>query len=83
MHQQERATFYNDMCTSIEAKTSPLLRKVYECPYTSLHLLKVLVPSQESRRQQILIKILLSFTIVTTYLHTGIVTVTTAVAYNI
>ena len=26
MHQQERATFYNDMCTSIKAKASPLPR---------------------------------------------------------
>ena len=89
MHQQERETFYNFKCTSIKAKISPLLSEVYiEMSLLSevyiemslfvgyLHLLKVLVPSQESRKQQILIKFLLSFIIVTMYLHKGIVNVT-------
>ena len=51
MHQQERETFYNNTCTSIKAKINPLLRKVYVSLFVGyLHLLKVLVPSQESRK---------------------------------
>lgn len=79
MHQQERETFYNFKCTSIKAKISPLLSEVYiemSLFVGYLHLLKVLVPSQESRKQQILIKFFLSFIIVTMYLHKGIVNVT-------